>query len=104
MQRCKAVRWFALRRLTKADPHRLKSVVSPVRIVRAQGSPWPRERAYPGFHGTPGLARSSRGGHGRIDPACSLRERHRRGLAWEEKKIGEWPEAMAYDLGSNTKW
>src|SRR5262245_11769614 len=86
MQRCKAGRWFALRRLTKVDPHRPKSVTSPVRIVPARWSPWPREHAYPGFHATPGLARPSRGEHDRIGPACSPRERHRRGLGWEEKK------------------
>src|SRR5262245_5341488 len=104
MQRCKVVRWFALRRLTKADPHKPKSVVSPARIARARSSPWPREHANPEFHGTRGRARSSPGGRVRIDPACSLCERRRRGLGWEEKKIGEWPEAMAYDLGSKTKW
>src|SRR5215510_1544455 len=104
MQRCKAVRWFALRRLTRVDPHRPKSVTSPARIVHARWSPWAREHACPGFLATPGLARSSRGERDRIGPACSPRERHRRGLGWEEKKRGEWPEAMAYDLGSKTKW
>src|SRR5262245_60939283 len=102
MQLCTAVRWFALRRLTKADPHRPKSVVFPVRIARAQWSPWPREHGYPGFHEAPDLARSSPGERGRIDPPCSPREQHRRGLRWEEKRIEEWREAMVYDLGSKT--
>src|SRR6266511_3293070 len=103
MQPCKAVRWFALRRLTKADPHRPKSVVSPARIVRARWRPWPRGRARLGFHGSSDHARSSPAARGRTDPCCALLEQRQPGLKWEEKKTGEWPEPMTYDLGSKTK-
>src|SRR5262245_21263748 len=104
MQLCNAVKWFAPRRLTRAYPHRPKSVVFPEQIILARWSPWPREHGDPAFPATPDHARSSRGERGRIDPPCSPHERHRQGLQWEEKRIAELRGAMAYDLGSKTKW